>query len=110
MLWAGTYELISNCGTKSALYINRAITIEAEVPGSVVLDAKEGRRVFYIEASGTAELIGLNITGGKSIQGGGLYVAGTATLINSNIYNNLAYNVRRSHPFAKRSIAMRDNR
>jgi len=50
--------------SSSAICIDRALTIEAQVPGSVVLDAKGGRRVFYIQSGGTAELIGLDITGG----------------------------------------------
>ena len=54
---AGTYDFTSVC-------IDRALTIEAQVPGSVVLDAKGGRRVFEIQSGGTAELVGLNITGG----------------------------------------------
>ena len=70
VLRAGTYELTSDYSqsgcSDSALCINRAVTIEAEMPGSVVLDAKKGRRVFYIQPGGAAELIGLNITGGKS--------------------------------------------
>ena len=64
LLAAGTYELSSDMCADSAICIDRALTIEAEVPGSVVLDAKGGRRVFKIESGGTAELIGLNITGG----------------------------------------------
>ena len=64
LLAAGTYELTSNvCSSSSAVCIDRALTIEAEVPGAVVLNATGARRVFYIQ-SGTAELIGLNITGG----------------------------------------------
>jgi len=61
---AGTYDFTSDMCTYSAICIDRAVTIEAQVPGSVVLDAKGGRRVFYIEDGGTAELIGLDITGG----------------------------------------------
>ena len=65
---AGTYEFSSSMCSSSALCINRALTIEAAVPGSVVLDAKgtsaTNRRVFYIQSSGVATLIGLNITGG----------------------------------------------
>jgi hypothetical protein len=65
LLAAGTYELTSNvCSLSSAVCIDRALTIEAEVPGAVVLDAKGGRRVFEIQSGGTVELIGLNITGG----------------------------------------------
>jgi hypothetical protein len=64
LLAAGTYELTSDMCTGSAICIDRALTIEAQVPGSVVLDAKGGRRVFEIQSGGTAELIGLNITGG----------------------------------------------
>ena len=66
VLAAGTYELDTDMCDGSAICIDRAVTIEAEVPGSVVLDAKGGRRVFNIEPGGTAELIGLNITGGYS--------------------------------------------
>ena len=61
---AGTYDFTSDMCASSAICIDRALTIEAQVPESVVLDAKGGRRVFNIQSSGTAELIGLNITGG----------------------------------------------
>ena len=64
---AGTYEFDeSTCSEKgaSALCISRTVTIEAEVAGTVVLDAKRARRVIYVSSSGRAELIGLNITGG----------------------------------------------
>ena len=61
---AGTYDFTSDMCTGSAVCIDRAVTIEAQVPGSVVLDAKGGRRVFEIQSNGTAELVGLNITGG----------------------------------------------
>ena len=61
---AGTYEFTSEMCGSSAICIDRAVTIEAQVPGSVVLDAKDGRRVFEIQSGGTAELIGLDITGG----------------------------------------------
>ena len=64
LLAAGTYELTSDMCSGSAVCIDRALTIEAQVPGSVVLDAKGGRRVFLIQSGGTAELIGLDITGG----------------------------------------------
>ena len=66
---AGTYDFTdyaSDMCSGSAVCIDRALTIEAQVPGSVVLDAKGGRRVFEIKSSGTAELIGLNITGGSA--------------------------------------------
>ena len=121
---AGTYDLTSDMCSGSAVCIDRALTIEAQVPGSVVLDAKGGRRVFEIKSSGTAELIGLNITGGSAssvqsvcllnllprhflhrpdgtlrarffgLQGGGLHIAGTATLTNTNVYSNQAPWVR----------------
>ena len=63
---AGTYSFITDMCTGSAICIDRAVTIEAQVPGSVVLDANGGRRVFAIKPGGTAGLIGLNITGGYS--------------------------------------------
>jgi len=64
LLAAGTYELTSDMCTGSAVCISRTLTIEAEVPGAVVLNAMGGRRVFDIQFGGTAELIGLDITGG----------------------------------------------
>ena len=51
---------------ESALCIDRDVTIEAEVAGSVVLDAKGARRVIYVSTAGRAELIGLNVTGGAA--------------------------------------------
>ena len=66
LLAAGTYELTSDMCTGSAVCINRALTIEAEVPGAVVLNAMGGRRIFEIQSGGTVELIGLNITGGNA--------------------------------------------
>ena len=66
-LAAGTYKFTNDmvgC-PGSAVCINRVLTIEAERPGAVVFNAMEGRRVFKIQANGTAELIGLNITGGN---------------------------------------------
>ena len=64
---AGTYEFDDDmCDDQdgSALCIDRTVTIEAEVPGSVVLNAKGARRVMYVSPTGRAELVGLNITGG----------------------------------------------
>ena len=69
VLVAGTYELANTMCSKderSALCIDRAVTIEAEVAGSVVLNAKGLRRVISVWLGGTAELIGLNITGGSA--------------------------------------------
>ena len=66
---AGTYllsENVSNMCSGTAFCINRTLTIEAEVPGAVVLDAMNKRRVFRVQPGGTAELIGLNITGGRT--------------------------------------------
>ena len=94
---AGTYEFTSDMCDDSALCIDRALTIEAQVPGSVVLDAKGWRRVFRIQSGGTAELIGLNITGGSasSSQGGGVFVesGGVANVKGSNIHDNEAADV-----------------
>ena len=66
---AGTYEFADDmCSEQggSALCIDRSVTIEAEVAGSVVLDAKGARRVVYVSAAGRAELVGLIITGGNT--------------------------------------------
>ena len=102
---AGTYDLTSDMCTAwgvGRVCIDRALTIEAQVPGSVVLDqggrwpgpsvsSSGGRRVFNVASTGRAELIGLNITGGTAaFKGGGLYIAGTATLMHTNVYSNEA--------------------
>jgi hypothetical protein len=106
VLVAGTYEfdddMCSNEGG-SALCIDRNVTIEAEVSGSVVLNAKGARRVIYVFAAVRAELVGLNITGGKAdyvlegshrrLQGGGgVYVGsnGVAHFKGCNIHDNTA--------------------
>ena len=56
-------------GLSAELSVTRGVTIEAAVPGSVVLDAQASsadvRRVLNINAgSAVVTLIGLNITGG----------------------------------------------
>ena len=59
------YELTSNmAGCHSGLCIDRALTVEAEVAGQVVLDGMGERQVLYVSSSGLVELIGLDITGG----------------------------------------------
>jgi hypothetical protein len=71
---AGTYRLnmseintsMSELCSLAAICIDRTVTIEAAVPGAVVFDAMNERRVFKIQPGGTAELIGLNITGGST--------------------------------------------
>ena len=62
------YELTSNMAgcDNSGLCIDRALTVEAEVAGQVVLDGMGERRVLKVLNSGTAELIGLNITRGQT--------------------------------------------
>ena len=55
---AGTYDLTST------LTISRAVKIEAQVAGSVVLNGMDQRQVFVIQSSGVAQLLGLNITKG----------------------------------------------
>ena len=125
LLAAGTYKLTSTMCWRSAVCIDRALTIEAGLPGTVVLNATGARRVFHIQSGGTVKLIGLNITGGYvspasvfafrtpqplcvisssapmeryvlgfGLQGGGLYIEGTATLTNTNVYSNQASGVR----------------
>ena len=64
LLTAGTYELTSTMCWQSAVCIDRALTIEAGMPGTVVLNAMGARRVLRIQSGGTVKLIGLNITGG----------------------------------------------
>ena len=82
----------------SQLQINRDVIIEAEIPGTVVLDGQGSTRVMQI-SSGTVELIGLNITGGlaSSNDGGGIHISGSntiATIKGCYIYSNEATYVR----------------
>ena len=76
VLVAGTYELADRMCSEvqsipdqggSALCIDRNVTIEAEVAGSVVLNAMGSRRAIYVSFDGRAELVGLNITGGAAV-------------------------------------------
>ena len=119
---AGTYKFADDmCPNEggSALCIDRPVTIEAEVAGSVVLDAKGARRVIYVSTTGRAELVGLRITGGAaynvsflastlnpyvtshrrldhlnfSLQGGGIFIDGSANLTDCNIHDNVANRV-----------------
>ncbi len=116
VLQAGAYELAGQACQRnvtfgassyktlvsSRLCIDRSITIEAEVPGSVVLDAQgslapvTSLRVLLVAAGAEAELIGLNVTGGDAKDGelasygGGLLVFGTAHLTNCSVHDNNA--------------------
>ena len=68
MLREGVYDLTSGMTemcSHGMLCLDYAVTIEAEVAGTVVLDAARSNRVVYITGTGV-ELIGLNITGGMS--------------------------------------------
>ena len=60
-------------GESTALCIGRNLTIRAEANGTVVLDAMGQRRVVYVSGGGRAELVGLNITGGKADNVSGLH-------------------------------------
>jgi len=83
VLVAGTYEfdddMCSNEGG-SALCIDRNVTIESEVAGSVVLNATGARRVIYVATAGRVALVGLNITGGQAN-----YVSSLASIQPSSI-------------------------
>ena len=93
---AGTYSFTTSCAIgevyhRFTICIDRALTIEAEVPGAVVLIATPWKRAFAIQSGGTVELIGLNITGGLALsRGGGVYVAsnGVANFQGCNIHDN----------------------
>ena len=122
VLRAGIYEFAdsmcsdTNVGD-SALCINRTVTIEAEVAGSVVLDAKGTKRVIAVLSGAVAKPVGLNVTGGVvvgqkvyikdgvlqawdtfsdlSLQGGGILIeqGGKADLEDCSIFDNTAKEV-----------------
>ena len=96
VLEAGTYAFSSQMSCGWALCIDRSVTIEASVPGSVVFDAagiELGAGVIRI-SSPMVKLIGVNITGGNVTGdwGGGLYIApaGEAKLVECSILSNIA--------------------
>ena len=122
VLVAGTYEFDDDMpckGGSAALCIDRDVTIEAEVAGSVVLNATGVGRVIYISTAGRAQLVGLNITGGAAynvssrasiepmrdvasppgsshfhcVQGAGIRIAGSAELTDCSIHDNEANGV-----------------
>ena len=69
----GIYFLLTIMCDNSALCIDRDLTIQAIIPGSVVLDAdavssRARRRVIKISGTATVNLIGLNITGGYAVR------------------------------------------
>ena len=104
----------------STLSISRDVTITSAEPGQpVILEGQGDVRVLYI-TGGTVQLIGLDITGGNTIDvssyscrapnehvmmrplavqdGGGVYVAdATATFTECNIYDNAATNYVCAH-------------
>ena len=102
VLHAGTYTFRSSMSCGAALCIDRVLTIEALVAGSVVLDAEDVMQAVYVQYSGVAQLIGLNITRGYARAtlwpsmppcGGGIFVHGLGAQANvqgCNIYNNSA--------------------
>ena len=102
VLAAGTYALGSTLtiGT-SGNGFGRNVTIEAEVPGSVVLHG-QGSQVLSVYAAGhKIELIGINITGGVADTSGGVYIYnGDVSFVSCNIYDNAATNARARLPAA----------
>ena len=77
-----------------ALNFVRNVVVEAERPGTVVLDGA-GFRVIRVHSGAVVDLIGLDITGtegesGRAHFGGGVAVSGTARLMSCNIYQNKA--------------------
>ena len=70
----GTYDFTSDMCSGSAICIDRSLTIEAQVPGSAVLDVggtslsapAGGHWVFEIKSGGTGALMGPTITGGSA--------------------------------------------
>ena len=98
----GTYT--ANCSSESSmLSIKAGITLQAENPGHVVLDAKADSsnacRVLYIDSSsGSVKVNGINITGGYlsgQFSGAGVtiyaYVMGVDVILDRcSIYGNIA--------------------
>lgn len=91
---SGRYTL-----TTAALNVSRGVTIEAQTPGTVEIDAGTTytslRSVMIINPSNVADsisLIGLNLTGADAANdGGGVSIRGGSVLLSScNIYSNTA--------------------
>ena len=75
------------------LNISSSVTLRAQSPGRAVLDGEDSRRVVLI-ASGAVVLEGLNITGGSSEDGGGLFIReGNVTMSGCTVHGNTANQV-----------------
>ena len=77
------------------LGIAKGITIDAFSVGGMTINGNSKTRVFNI-SGGTeeapVELLGLTITGGSGLTGGGIYCSGVLNLTNCNILANAASN------------------
>lgn len=110
LISSGSYTFAASmCGNapsqSSALCLNRSIVLEAVVPGTVILNATgvDGaeRRVLYINPNNaTNEIVlrGLDITGGLSAQGAGVYIAeGNVTFDRCSVHTNHASSASPRH-------------
>mmetsp|Transcript_25507 Transcript_25507/g.84994 ORF Transcript_25507/g.84994 Transcript_25507/m.84994 type:complete len:243 (-) Transcript_25507:42-770(-) len=71
--------------------VRKSITIRAQTPGQAILDGEGQRRGVHVPPGNTVSLSGLTIQNGRAGDGdggGGLNIAGEATLNNCIIRNN----------------------
>jgi len=96
-------DLLGTIGlTTGGLKITDDLMIEG--PGADLLAvsrtvADPGFRVFFVESGAIVDISGLSISGGEAGYGGGVYNAGTLTVMSCAISRNGAYGWRSDYPY-----------
>lgn len=72
----------------SELVISSDVLIDGPGPDHLTLDANHASRVLFVEDDVTADVQGVTITGGSANGGGGIYVRGKLTVLDSVITAN----------------------
>ncbi len=76
--------------TTGELAINKNLTIKNDSGESITISGNNASRVFNVNVGKTAAIIGLTISSGSAINGGGILNDGTLTLVNSTLTGNNA--------------------
>jgi hypothetical protein len=74
--------------TEATIVIDNDVILDGE--GNLTVDGDEDHGVFQAEEGVTAELHRLTVTGGDDSQGGGIHNAGTLTVTDCTVFENLS--------------------
>ena len=90
LLASGTYYPTAT--TLFGVDVTKSITIRASTTGGATIDGQDSFTPFRIRGTGPVVLEGLNITHGRGMEGGGMFVKETATSVTVNFctfFNNV---------------------